>query len=166
MRLGGLALALTGLLALAGCAVEGDGTKPGGDAAPLAAEAPAGAASRQSLAPIADPTRDRDRADRLAALPPVSDDPQQFIGLGGLEVARRLGAPQLVRRDGPAEVWVFQGTGCALDVFLYAQGDGEVEGLTTRHVDLRSPAQNETERRACLKRLLENEALRRQAATS
>ncbi|MEQ8605121.1 MAG: hypothetical protein RIB45_17555 [Marivibrio sp.] len=161
----GAMVALAGLT-LAGCAADGGGP-PAEDRSALAADAPAGAASRQALAPIADPARDRDRAARLAALPTISDDPDQFLGLDALEAARRLGAPQLVRRDGTAEVWVFQGTGCTLDVFLYAGGaDADEATLAVRHVELRSPAQTQAERRACLRRLLENEALRRQGATS
>ncbi|MCR9219547.1 MAG: hypothetical protein NXI21_04905 [Alphaproteobacteria bacterium] len=107
----------------------------------------------------------RARAEALASLGPIDDDPDQFLGLGGLEVARRLGAPQIVRRDGAAEVWVYQGAGCTVDVFLYA-GDGAAagNGLVARFVDLRSPAKTAAEGRQCLKAMLEREALRQAGA--
>ncbi len=133
---------------------------PSGDAGP--------AAVAEDTAPpaplIADPARDRERP-ALAALPPdlpeVSDDPDQFIGLDGLAVARRLGAPTLVRRDGPAEVWLYRGRDCMVDVFLYADDEAEGAGLVTRYVDLRSPAKSAAEARQCLGEMLQAEALRR-----
>eukprot|EP00752_Nemacystus_decipiens_P015259 g13592.t1 len=148
-------------------------------------DAPA-AAARQTAPAASDARRDPDRpaggpataetlnaakaqAEALAAararLGPIDDDPDQFLGLGGLEVARRLGAPQIVRRDGAAEVWVYLGAGCTVDVFLYA-GDGAAagNGLVARFVDLRSPAKTAAEGRRCLKAMLEREALRQAGA--
>lgn len=97
-----------------------------------------------------------DRRTRLAALPPVSDDPQQFMGLEGHVVDRKLGPPTLIRRDGKAEVWVYRGTGCRLDIFLYAEN----QSLTARYVDLRRVEEDGgREPRACLRRMLEDRLL-------
>lgn len=95
------------------------------------------------------------KPEQQASAPPVppievDDDPSQFLGLDIHELNRRLGAPQLVRRDGPAEVWQYRGQGCTMDVFLYLKGDT----LDVRHVDLRGPAPSENERRACLADLI------------
>lgn len=97
-----------------------------------------------------------DRKTRLAALPPVNDDPQQFMGLEGHVVDRKLGPPTLIRRDGKAEVWVYRGTGCRLDIFFYA----EQQSLTARFVDLRKVEEDGgREPRACLRRMLEDRLL-------
>jgi len=143
----------------------------------------AGTGAAEQTAPLspllADPARDRTA---LAAvpdnLPPVDDDPQQFVGLEALDVAQRLGAPALVRRDGRAEVWLYAGQGCAVDIFLYAsdqegqEGEREAGGLTARYVDLRSPtnspgnssANSVAEDRACLAAMLRGEMLRRRGS--
>lgn len=108
---------------------------------------------------LADPARDRNDP-AVASLPPVDDDPQQFIGLSGLDVSHRLGAPALVRRDGPAEVWQYRGPNCLFDIFLYAQDDAAAP-LSVRYVDLRSPASTTAERRECLARMLRAQQHRR-----
>lgn len=64
-----------------------------------------------SLLPIfrADPPR----LDRPAA------DPDQLAGADQGQVTRLLGTPELVRRDGPAEIWHYSGDACRVLVFLY-----------------------------------------------
>jgi hypothetical protein len=52
---------------------------------------------------------------RPAALAPLD-------GLGGAELARRLGEPDFRRREPPAEIWQYRGSTCVLDVFLYREG--------------------------------------------
>ncbi|MBP5859091.1 hypothetical protein KAJ83_18870 [Marivibrio halodurans] len=135
---------------------------------PPSADGPGSDGDIGSSALLADPGRDRSAVASLPAdLPPVDDDPDQFIGLDALAVARRLGAPDIVRRDGPAEVWLYGGSGCVVDIFLYkekgkdpAQDTGGAGvpagsgGLVTRYVDLRSPAKTAEERRACLAQML------------
>lgn len=41
----------------------------------------------------------------------------------GPEVAGLYGKPGFVRRDGPAEIWRYDGEDCLLDVFLYRERD-------------------------------------------
>jgi hypothetical protein len=42
-----------------------------------------------------------------------------ILGAGPAKVTGILGEPGLVRRESPAEVWQYAGTGCVLHVFLY-----------------------------------------------
>ncbi len=44
------------------------------------------------------------------------------MGLAGNALARLLGTPGFMRIDDPAALWQYRGTGCILDVFLYADG--------------------------------------------
>lgn len=67
----------------------------------------------------------------LASLPPIDDDPQQLMGLDRDALNEKLGQPELIRRDGDAEVWQYRADRCVLDLFLYGI-DKKVE-----HVDLR-----------------------------
>lgn len=60
-------------------------------------------------------------------------DPDEVMGLGRKAVQAMLGAPGLVRREAPAEVWQYQSGGCVLDVFLYeASSDFQVVYLEAR----------------------------------
>ena len=89
----------------------------------------------------------------ILAAPQINDDPQQLLGLSGVAVARRLGAPSLVRRDGPAEIWQYRETACILDVFLYTNTDGQ----HVRYVELRSRDTTTRPQRRCFAKLLEAE---------
>jgi hypothetical protein len=67
----------------------------------------------------------------VATLPPIDDDPRQLMGLDRATLNEKLGEPELIRRDGDAEVWQYRADRCVLDLFLYGL-DKKVE-----HVDLR-----------------------------
>ena len=43
----------------------------------------------------------------------------QLNGLSASELKAALGDPTLLRRDGPAQLWQYAGSGCVLHVFLY-----------------------------------------------
>lgn len=43
----------------------------------------------------------------------------QLNGLSAAELKAALGDPTLLRRDGPAQLWQYAGSGCVLHVFLY-----------------------------------------------
>lgn len=45
--------------------------------------------------------------------------PEDLKGLAADELAAMLGAPSLLSRDGPAQIWQYAGGGCVLHVFLY-----------------------------------------------
>src|SRR3546814_1742826 len=55
-------------------------------------------------------------APRVAALPPVNDDPAQLLGLDRDGVSALLGTPDLIRREAPAEIWQYVGGNCVFDV--------------------------------------------------
>jgi hypothetical protein len=65
-----------------------------------------------------------------ASLAPPSD----LVGLDGPELEHLLGAPGLVRRDYPAEVWQYRNPACVLDVYLYPDHDR----LTVTHAEARA----------------------------
>lgn len=68
-------------------------------------------------------------AARLAALAPQPErDPASLMGLARDQVMALLGAPSLVRRDAPAEVWQYAGETCVLDLYLYEGGEGAESG--------------------------------------
>lgn len=49
--------------------------------------------------------------------------PTELVGLNKENVQDLLGEPQLIRRDGPAEVWQYTANACILDLFLYEVGE-------------------------------------------
>ncbi|NMM44976.1 hypothetical protein HH303_10840 [Rhodospirillaceae bacterium KN72] len=86
---------------------------------------------------------------------PVNDDPMQFLGLRSDDIAASLGAPDLIRRDGTAEVRQFHGSACTLDLFLY-----QTNGVSTvKHVELRGASLESDARRACLADLIRSRQL-------
>ena len=111
---GGCALSLLALLAVGGCIAE----KP---ASGLQASPPAVAGL---AAPVAAP---------LAPTPGPAD---RFHGMKRAEIARLLGRPDLLRRDGDAEIWQYRAGSCILDIFLYE----EPGGMRATYADLRGNA--------------------------
>src|SRR3546814_9329074 len=59
--------------------------------------------------PAAGPAAMPAPAPRVAALPPVNDDPAQLLGLDRDAVSALLGPPDLIRREAPAEIWQYVG---------------------------------------------------------
>jgi hypothetical protein len=86
----------------------------------------------------------------VAAVERVNDDPMQFMGLNGDLLDGQLGHPDLVRRDGPAEVRQFQGGACTLDLFLYPQNGT----MAVKHVELRGASLDNLARRTCLAEMI------------
>jgi hypothetical protein len=125
----GRALVLFGL-ALVGCA---------------ASQTPPAAAP----APVAPPPA-------RAALPPQAATtrtvlgPERYQGLAGAELVRLLGRPDMLRRDGGAEIWQYRAGACILHLFLYEEGGA----LLVVHAE----ARNRTSGRACLAPRIEERA--------
>ena len=95
--------------------------------APSAAVAPVAAETRAPPEPTPAPTQPA--VMRVTALPVLTGmEPAQVIAL--------LGEPDLRRREPPAELWQYRNAECVLDVFLYADGDGD------RYRVLRSETRN------------------------
>lgn len=105
---GGLAraaLAMNALLLLAAC---------GGAHPPEAARPAAG--EQAFLAPT-----ETGAAAGLSNVAPAAGRPPELVGLSREQVASLLGAPTLLRREAPAEVWQYVGAACVLHVFLYQE---------------------------------------------
>ena len=79
----------------------------------------------------------------------VDDNPQQFINLDIFQLAKLLGTPILVRRDGMVEVWQYKGRACILDIFLYQMNNI----MKVQYVDLRGDKTHHQNRR-CMAAIL------------
>ncbi len=77
---------------------------------------------------------------------PKSADPAFLIGLEARAVHGLLGAPARVRREAPAQVWQYRGSGCVFDVFLYEAGGS----ATVRYIEARTPDAEAAPAPACL----------------
>jgi len=95
----------------------------------------------------------------LQPAPPIDDDPGQLLGLDPDALEGRLGPPDLLRREAPAEVWQYRGSACVLDLFLYEKEGGK----QVVYLEARDFEAAEVESRSCLRGLL---TARRDAATS
>ncbi len=105
------------------------------------------ASSRASLAALALGTP-------VPALPASSQMPPQsgaaqFLGTGPEAVRHRLGEPSLRRAEGQAEIWLYVGNGCALDLVLYP-GEG---GLRVGHAAARASGTESVTEADCLRDL-------------
>src|SRR5512138_285241 len=90
------------------------------------------------------------RAPQQAALPPIHDDPAQLMGLDRDGVAGLLGAPDLVRREAPAEIWQYSAGDCVFDVVLYQRG----ADFAVSYLEARDTAAAIQPPRPCLAKLL------------
>jgi hypothetical protein len=75
----------------------------------------------------------------------------QFLGAGPEAVRRRLGEPSLRRAEGQAEIWLYAGASCALDLVLYP-GDA---GLRIAHAAARAGGTGSVTEADCLRQLAE-----------
>lgn len=57
-------------------------------------------------------------------MPEATGDPSRLIGTDRIALERLVGAPDLKRREGPAEVWQYQGESCVMDAYLYPPAGG------------------------------------------
>jgi hypothetical protein len=85
-------------------------------------------ASSPAFAGLASPTS--------APSAPTAKPADRFHGMKRTDIARLLGRPDLLRRDGDAEIWQYRAGGCILDIFLY----DEPGGMRVAHADLRGNA--------------------------
>jgi hypothetical protein len=74
------------------------------------------------------------------ATKPGQSDPDEFLGFGPDRLLPALGAPDFVRRDGPAQIWQYRAKHCVLDLFLYGEGDAS----RVEHVELRERTPGES----------------------
>lgn len=135
------------LLLPAGCAA------PGPDAAALQRVMENGRASLDAVAPAAVPAAlplpaavhlPPRAAARLPASPPATA--AELLGAGPEVLRRRLGEPALRRHEGGAEVWLYAGAECALDLILYPAGGA----LRVAHAAARASGTEAVSEAACL----------------
>lgn len=70
------------------------------------------------------------------AAPSTVPTPDRLAGLTGDELRAALGAPTLLRQDGPTQLWQYVGSGCVLHVFLMEEsGVYRVKHAETRFDD-------------------------------
>ena len=108
---------------------------------------PAQATVTPTAAPVAAVTAP---APRVAALPPVDDDPNKLLGLNRDGLSALLGTPDLIRRDAPAEIWQYLASDCVFDVVLYQRG----ADYAVSYLEARDATAAVLPARTCLNQLL------------
>ena len=148
----GLALLVAGCSAASGPASAPPETQPP-EIQPMAAIEPAPA--EPAVATVAPATDTEPQPEAIARLPeaePIDDDPAQLMALDRAALETLLGPPGLLREEPPAEVWLYQGTGCALHVFLYPERAGAPHRVT--YYEVRGTGGGTAAERRCLRGLL------------
>ena len=84
----------------------------------------------------------------LVALPPAPPpgEPSDLAGLRSAQLQIVFGAPALVRRDGGAEMWRYDGAACKVFFFLYPYAGS----LLVRHVETLPRGREMAADQACL----------------
>ncbi len=81
---------------------------------------------------------------------PSHPDADALVGQNKAAVQNQLGAPQLIRRDGPAEVWQYLAGACILDLFLYEDGTSH----RVNYLELRIQPDAKFPRERCFEQIL------------
>jgi hypothetical protein len=84
-------------------------------------------ANLAGMRPLAAPPADGEAVTGATAMPALTGLPSQAAQLLGQPPAtllRLLGQPRLRRREGEAEIWLYQSPFCHLDVMLYGEAGG------------------------------------------
>ncbi len=92
----------------------------------------------------------------VAAIPPpepepdIDNDPARLIGMAPPDIVTFLGAPELIRRETPANIWQYRAEGCVLDLVLYPE-----EGTDrVTYVEARENGLDIMPAKVCLNRVL------------
>jgi hypothetical protein len=148
--------AIAGLaLLVAGCSAARVPASAPPEIKPMAAIEPAPAPAEPAVATVAPATDTEPQPEAIARLPeaePIDDDPAQLMTLDRAALEALLGPPGLLREEPPAEVWLYQGTGCALHVFLYPERAGAPHRVT--YYEVRGAGDGTAAERRCLRGLL------------
>ncbi|RAI60778.1 hypothetical protein [Roseicella frigidaeris] len=120
--------------------------------ASLAALAPQGIPAQPAPRPVSLTAATSPAA--MPALPAAASGPAptaaaQLLGAPPALLRRWLGEPSLIRAEGGAEVWLYAGPACALDLVLYPAGDG----LGVAHAAARASGATPRTEAACLAEL-------------
>ena len=82
-------------------------------------------------------------------------NPRGLIGVEDRAVQALLGDPTVRRREVAAQLWVYRGGPCVLQLFFYAEGSPE--RYFARHVEMRPAARSTISPEQCFLRLLRRE---------
>jgi hypothetical protein len=91
---------------------------------------------------------------QLAAMPTLAGLPSQaaqLLGQPPATVRRLLGEPRLRRKEGDAEIWLYQGLFCHLDLMMY--GDASSPELRVTYATARAAGAERRTEAACLQEL-------------
>ncbi|MCB4822720.1 hypothetical protein [Roseicella aerolata] len=147
------------LLLPAGCAAPEDRELA---ALRLAAESSQASLAATAPAPVpALPPRPAPRAASLIDIRHAPPGPRpvaaaELLGAGPETLRRWLGEPSLRRSEGGAEIWLYAGEGCALDLVLYPAGGG----LRVAHAAARAHGTEPRTEVACLRGIAAPPAMR------
>jgi hypothetical protein len=113
--------------------------------APDAEQTPAKPASEAMAKLVPAPPEAQTPTENMARLiPKPKPEPRikraDLIGLTEAEITKILGAPSFKRIDDPAALWQYRGTGCILDLFLYADGPS----YRVTHLEVRGRQEGQT----------------------
>ncbi len=81
----------------------------------------------------------------------VTADPGALMGLAPQQISEQLGAPELQRREPPAEVWQYRTSACVFNLYIY----DEEEGRRAVHYTARSRANGAVDAAQCLGSIVE-----------
>jgi len=87
--------------------------------------------------------------------PAATADPDTLIGLAPEQISDALGAPELQRREPPAEVWQYRTQICVFDLYLHDE-DGASRAI---HYEARSRSNGEIDPAECLGSVVERPRL-------
>jgi hypothetical protein len=121
------------LLALGGCsAADGAATEP--------------AAPAQETLEVQEPV-----APQAALPPPPAVTPEELMGLDGPALKARIGAPELIRYEQPAQIWQYRSETCVFDVFLYPSSGSD----RVTYLEARDQNTAQVDKQDCLSDILE-----------
>lgn len=143
----GLALLAGACVAPDGATDAGTGPTPAENGAPTQ-QAGAAATAKSDGTSAALPTG----VQTVGARRPARYDPEEFVGFQPDALLPVLGAPDFVRRDGPAQIWQYRAENCVFDLFLYR--DGGISRVD--HVELRERGATNESAEACYTRMRKN----------
>ncbi|RMI25459.1 hypothetical protein EBE87_09360 [Pseudoroseomonas wenyumeiae] len=114
------------------------------------------------MRPLAAPPAEGETAPVGAAMPALTGLPAQaaqLLGQPPATVRRLLGEPRLRRREGDAEIWLYQSPFCHLDVMFYGEPGGPAgsraapAGLRVTYATARAAGAERRTEAACLQEL-------------
>jgi hypothetical protein len=89
-------------------------------------------------------TNDSTDETAIAAIPAVQPTPikppfrpKAMIGLASIMLIRDLGTPNMIRQEGPIEIWQYRFAACVVDFFFYPASQGSSQ-LVIKDWDMRS----------------------------